>query len=107
MVWRVVELDPAQQCRGRLYTEYFFEAGAQMRVEVVQDQLSFVLRSYTDSASTATSVCGGVSCSMIEMSQSNAASLLCSAAARINTARKSPVSSRPSQAVRRCSSARG
>src|SRR6266568_8270534 len=40
MVRRVVELDPAQQCRGRLYTEHFFEARAQMRVEVVQDQVN-------------------------------------------------------------------
>jgi hypothetical protein len=31
MVRRVVELDPAQQRCGRLYTEHFFEAGAQMR----------------------------------------------------------------------------
>src|SRR6267378_5446185 len=40
MFWRVVKLDPAQQCHGRLYTEHLFEAGAQMRVEVVQDQVN-------------------------------------------------------------------
>src|ERR1700687_4015050 len=33
----VVELDPAQQRRGCLYTEHFVEARAQMRVAVVQD----------------------------------------------------------------------
>src|ERR1700738_883112 len=40
MVRRVVEGDPAQQCRGRLYAEHFFEAGAQMRVEMVHHKVN-------------------------------------------------------------------
>src|SRR5450759_983621 len=39
MLGRVVELDPTQQCRGGLHAEHFVEALAQMRVEVVQDQV--------------------------------------------------------------------
>ena len=34
-----MELDPAQQACGGLYTEYFLEAAAHMRVEVVHDQV--------------------------------------------------------------------
>src|SRR5580700_984453 len=40
MLGCVMELDSAQQCRGRLHTEHFFEALAQMRVEVVQHQVN-------------------------------------------------------------------
>lgn len=40
MLGRVVELDPAQHRRGGLRAEHFFEALAQMRVEVVQDQVN-------------------------------------------------------------------
>src|SRR3954467_2500967 len=36
----VVELDPAQQCGCRRYTEHFFKAAAQMRVEVVHHQVN-------------------------------------------------------------------
>jgi hypothetical protein len=39
MVRGVVELDPAQECRGRLHAEHFFKALPPMNVEVVQDQL--------------------------------------------------------------------
>src|SRR5882757_3946100 len=40
MIRRVVELDPAQQCCGHLYAEHFFEAGTQMRVEIVHHQVN-------------------------------------------------------------------
>ena len=40
MLGGVVKLNPAQQCSGRLHTKHLLEAFAQMRVEIVQDQVN-------------------------------------------------------------------